>query len=619
MEVYQIAGTPDKTGWNQIHILPMKDQYPQAGEAILLFTAPVSDQDGNALGRELLARFTEKYFLDNQKSRLNALRQTLAVLAQEKPLYEAAKYLDLTAIAVVNRPPFQWLGVIGQGEIWLYRNGELQLLVPTQPDKKVTVISAQMAPDDILIIGSRLFFQIIPKATLAASLNSQDLRRTQEILSPLIYQQAKGQLAAAILRCQAPTETKLAEEKETSPFPTLPTTQTHFPRWHLPQLKLPHIKLKLPYFRPQIPPAGIKIRSNYPPSHQQLWRGLAIGFLILLSASLIWGWQRQRRIHQQRLVAAKINQAAGLMNKAQGIRQLDTDKSLALAKKALSTTEDGLKIDPRNPELKKLHQELKKLITISGGQQITPDLFFDLRVIADNVSAQNWDFDGHYFYILDQQGRLLRLEKDSKNSQIISRDPLLKRLIGVAVSNGQVYGWNQQGIYHLTKGEFKEARSSTIEAGDPLAGWGGNIYQVANQQKKILKYTAGKGKLAKPQPWLKTTAKIHWPVTGLAINGSLWLLEKDGQIDRFYAGRQDNFPSQPPSRQACFLSTSNHTPYLAFWSREKKTLVVLNKKGRLVLRLPLKIDEVRGVMLADGGKKAFLLTKNKILTTSLSW
>ncbi len=632
MEVYQIVGTPDQAGWSQIHILPAKADHPQAGEAVLLLAAPVSAQDGASLGREILARFTEKYFLDRRESRLQALQQALTALAQEKPLYAATKDIPLTVVAAVNRPPFQWLGIIGQGEIWLFRDGQLQPLLPSQPDKKVAVVSGQAREDDLLILGSQLFFQVIPQATLAASLKTGDPRRAQEILSPLVYQQAKGQLAAAILRFPKATPEKIPPTTEAAPVaipptappeaaPTLATTKLKIPSLKLPRFPWSqfHLNVYFPHFRWPFSPDAIKVRSGYPPPHRRLWRGLAVLFLLLLGASLIWGWQRQAQNRRRQLVAQKTAQAAELMNKARAVRQLDTDKSLALAKEGLLAAEAGLKIDPLNPELQKLRQELKKLIALSGGQEITPDLFFDLRVIADDVAAQSWDFDGHYFYILDHSGRLLRLEKDSKNSQILSRDPLLKKFTGVLVSSQQIYGWTQQGIYRLTKGEFQEARPGDINPGDLLAGWGGNIYRVDNQARKIWKYIPRKGKLAKPQPWLKKAVKVNWPATGLAINGSLWLLEKNGQIDRFYAGRQDSFPRQPEAPGARFLTTANNIPSLAFWSQEKKMLIVLSKKGQLISRLPLKVDHLQGLVLTAGGKKVFLLTANKILQVTLSW
>ena len=626
MEIYQIVGTPDQAGWSQIQHLAAKPDRPQAGEAVLLLAAPLSAKDGAVLGREIVARFSEKYFLVGRQSRLAVLKEALLAINQERPLYNSDQPPKLALAVLVERPPFVWMGVSGQAEIWLFRQGKLAPILASQPSQQVKVVSGRRQEGDLFVLASRQFFEILPQATITASLKNGDPRLAQEILSPLVYQQPGGRLAAAIIKLGPMVSAAAAETmaglEPPAGGPPVPIKQGKSrprflalipriakPAWRWPEFHFPG--------RP-----AIKLRPRrpaYSPQRQRWLRLLAAVFLVFLIVSVFSGWRRQQRERRLKAVAAKVSQAAELTNQARAVRRLDVDKSLALAKKAKGLVEEGLKIDPLNPALKQLNSQVDQLIAVSGGsQKLTPETFFDLRVIADDVQAGSWAFDGHYFWILDKSGRLIRLGKESKDSQLVSHDPILKDLQGIFFSGSQLYGWTPRGIFRLAGKMFKEAYRADLGPG-LWAGWGGNVYQVATAKKQILKYPAGSGKLLAPQPWLKSKMKIDGQATGFDINGSLWLLGSQGQVWRFYAGRQQSFPRQPSLEKSSLLTVMAAKPYLAFWAGQKKMVVVLDKKGQLVMRAPLNIDNLRGLALADGGKKIFLLTPTAVKVLSLSW
>ena len=617
-------GTPDQTGWSQIQHLAAKPDHPQAGEAVLLLAAPVSAKDGAVLGREIVARFSEKYFLAGGRGRLEILAKALLAINQEQPFYDSPQPIKLASAVMVERPPFLWLGVGGAAEIWLFRQQKLQPLLASQLNHQTKAISGKAQAGDLFILGSRQFFKTLPQATITASLKNQDPRQAQEILSPLVYQQPGGILAAAIVK---PSLVSVSEEPATavSQKPLRPQedrppsrfsaklASLHRPRWRLPSFH---------WHRPRLLKPAIKLRrrASYSPQQQRWLRAMAVIFLIFLSVSVAFGWRRQQQQRRSKLVAAKISQAAELTNQARAVRRLDIDKSLALAKKAQAEVETGLKLDPLNPSLKQLQTEIGRLIAVSGGsQQLEPETFFDLRVIADDVQAQDWAFDGHYFWILDHNGRLIRLSKDNKNSQLVSHDPLLKKLRGIFFSGRQLYGWTDKGVYRLADKTFKEAMAADFGSANLWAGWAGNAYRVDTDNFKIWKYPLGNGKLQSPGLWLKEKAAFSGQLTGFGINGSLWLLNNRGKIWRYYAGRRQNFPRQPPLEGAKLLTVMVNQPYLAFWAGQKKMAIILKKDGQLVMRAPLKIDSPRGLVLTDNGKKIFLLTSLAVKVLTLPW
>ncbi len=624
MEVYQIVAAPNQEGWNQVRKLPAKPDHPQAGEAVLLLAAPVAAEDGGLLAREIVARFSEKYFLDDDRSRLAALRRSLELLSREQPLYNSAKPLALDLAVVIQRGAYFWLGILGGAEIWLFRQQRLIPLLLPSPEQKIQVLSGHPQGGDLLIASSRQFNLTIPRATLAASLKAGSPQQAEEILAPLVYQQADGRLAAVIVKPTpagspfAPaekTETPLPAAREEKKRKGILASCWSFLHGNL-HFNLPYLKVKMPHLGEQ----AIRVRrlSSASPRQRRWLRFFAFLLLFFFLLSIGLSWRRQQQQRRRRQINAKISQALDLMNKARALRGLDLNKSLQLARQAKTVTETGLKMAPTNPTLKQLARDLDRLIALSGGgQRLSPDLFFDLRVIADDVDARAWDSDGHYFWIWDANGRLIQLESGRKRSQLLLRDPILKQAKGLFVSDKQIYCWNQTGIYRRAGQTLLPVWQGTIPAASLLAGWGGNAYLFDSEKKTIIKYVPAGGKLKRVGRWLHGQVDFTETPRGLAINGSIWLLGEKGKIWRFYAGRQRPFPSQPSFNNACCLTVMKTGPKLAFWAAEKQMVIILNKDGHLLMRLPLKVKSLRGLAFAAGGKKLFLLTKTAVRVLSL--
>ncbi len=636
LDTCQITGKPGADGWSQTRLTGIAD----LGQLIILASGPNSSLDG----KQILSQINTAYHQLKDLSELKRIKKAVFCVAD--------KYAIETATIVVKKDRV-WMAVANKGQIKLYRNGQLLNLANSQ-EGQITAVSGLAQPNDRFVLATNRFFQKIPKDTLDACLKIASLSQINHILSPMVHNNKKqGRIAMAIIAIGTPST--LSPEKSFS----LPSEPIKIKRKFKNQLKkLDSFVKKLPSRQPvpvtdQPQPAlsisetsikakknpflslgknkfvkiftkrreKVKIKHSNGSGGEQnkVMTLMAVIFLFLLGVSLTISWQKKRQKDQQKYLQIITTQAEEKLNAAWSVRELNLEKGLRLAEEAKKKSLEGLKINPHNEALKKILSQSEKIISLSGGQKIMPELFFDFKIIANNVSADQLYLDNDYLWVIDREGkRLIKLDIKNKKTQLVATGSEISQQKSVLVSGKNILFWSDEGIKKLMNDDHlkllvKEDQKQSAAA----ALWGGNVY-VVEQGQGILKYTNKNGSLSGSTSWLKKAVNIDWQsIVSMDIDGKIWLLDRQGKIYLFAQGLAKPFPLLSVNAQANFLAVAKSTDKLAFWDSGEKTIFVLNKSGKLLAKIPLKLEKVNGLKITNKGEIVFILTKDKVYFLNL--
>ena len=113
-----------------------------------------------------------------------------------------------------------------------------------------------------------------------------------------------------------------------------------------------------------------------------------------------------------------------------------------------------------------------------------------------------------------------------------------------------------------------------------LVGFSGNAYLFS--QTQIYKFTGVESGLADYQEYLKKSNENLQDMVSAAIDGSVWILDKNGQVYKFTRGVEDSFYIQGLEKsfnQPTILFTDENCDNIYVLDRQNIRVVVLEKNG----------------------------------------
>lgn len=154
--------------------------------------------------------------------------------------------------------------------------------------------------------------------------------------------------------------------------------------------------------------------------------------------------------------------------------------------------------------------------------------------------------------LLAQVDSALQSNTAGQSTNVSSVQPQAHSLLAVeqSTNDGLAFGQDTNNVYSITANEItsvskSDGSTNTIVKNsnywsDPQAivPYDGNIY-VLDQKKGLLKFVAGGGGYGK-STYFKSGGPDLSSATGMAIDGSVWLLFKDGSIQQYTSGTSNN-------------------------------------------------------------------------------
>ncbi len=622
--VNQIVGTPDSIWWSQVHHFSglEKKKLFKRGEMVLLLSLEGSPEEAaTALGREIISRVHEEYYGNLDGSPMDRLKNTLEKIGQEKPVYLSQK-VNLSLITLVFWNELIYLGVWGQGRILISRDGEIGELVKNN-SQSAKVISGQAREEDLFLMGTEKFFSQLPSGTIMASLQTGKPTVIVEILSPLVHaRKDQGSIGAAVVSIDElvslPGEETLGlqEKPDLGKFPVKPSLFSKLkPTFSKRKRLLFGLFQKLPKRRKG--DVFVKTRRPEDSTKRRMTLTFAGGFLILLIVSIFFGWQKKQEREKEKNFIDLYSQAEKKLVSAESIRSLDPEESLNLLNhffELISETK-SLKVDSsRTENMEQRAESLKTLL--GGGERKPPDLFFNLNLIADGSVGTDLFVDEKVLYVLDSVSkRVFSISWPQKKTATLARGNFLADKEEIFVSGQTVYLLGKQGVVELEgEDETKELVEPDWQRLIGFSRWGGNFYLLDSGAEKLWKYPKTSLGYTQRTDWFSVSPGFDWEkVVDFDIDGRIWVLTSEGKIYKFFAGQSEEFSQKSaPVFEADFLSVSADSDRLAYWDEDNKDIWVLTKSGELLVKIPLKMDEVFDLLITPDGSRIFLLSKGVV-------
>ncbi len=141
-----------------------------------------------------------------------------------------------------------------------------------------------------------------------------------------------------------------------------------------------------------------------------------------------------------------------------------------------------------------------------------------------------------------------------------------------------------------------------------LSSFLGNLYFLDKKTGEIIKYPLLKNfQWAKPEIWSKKSTFGK----SIAVDGSVWILEKENIISQYYAGNFKNkikLNLYPRSIDFSKIFSSASLPYLYILEPVQKRIIITEKTGRVVKQYQSdKFDNLLDFAVSEDGKTIWLL------------
>lgn len=158
-------------------------------------------------------------------------------------------------------------------------------------------------------------------------------------------------------------------------------------------------------------------------------------------------------------------------------------------------------------------------------------------------------------------------------------------------------------------------------SGDPAAAdiYQNKLYTVANAGEanyRLLKYGAAITGFTQEADWLKDSADVNLTNTAdMGIDGSIWLLQKSGQIIKLFKNKKEDFNPhiQPPLQGPTKIFTDLDLKYIYVLDPPSLRVVILNKQGTIINQFTAQeFADLRDMAVNEASRKIYLLDETNI-------
>jgi hypothetical protein len=375
------------------------------------------------------------------------------------------------------------------------------------------------------------------------------------------------------------------------------------------KIKKPKIKIPLRHFRIELTD---NLRKNL--------ISLLLLIILLISGFFIFKREEQIKLKEYKLILTTVNQD---ISQADNFLLLkNQEKAFSILKKAW---QELLPLAERKSAIQKEAISLKnsleeKLEKISKLEKIPdPKLFFEFdqkefvpqKMVFFNGDLYFYNSFADNVYKLSPVAEKIVLQTDKKFNKAESMD------------NALLFFQKPNLIFFLKDNNFEGPIPLKLPYPDfspnNLATFMSNLYFLDEKKGEILKYPAPleQGKDS-PQLWLNPTTKKVIDAKSMTIDGSLWILNNDNTISRYFGGELKEtinlnlFPFPKNFKKIVAIGG-----YLYILEPDEKRIILIDQNGKLIKQIfSQKFNNLLDFAVSENGKTIWLLNNNTIYQIS---
>jgi len=590
----RVVGQPGSDSWPQVFIFSPQEEKEESKGILfgaIAFRVKEKIEDIAGFGRNILSRLYEEYYKKTEATSLLE-RLSFSVLKIVQEFKEETEIFEIIAASIYRN--ILYLASFGEGEVWIKRGEDFKRVL-----KGEETASGFVEPGDFIIIGTSSFFSFLSQEKIQEAFRDENCEKAGEILTSTIYSQGDGFLTAGLI-CQIVQKKEVLKEKSGL-----------------------FEKIKKYCFKNF---SFVSLRGlNQEEERKKMGLSLAIILILLFLISIFFG-KKQLAIREKEekynLLYSEI-----IKDFKEGKDLLPSNQKLAKEFILKSWEKIGelesLKIESSKTEkLKKEIEEFLPLILKEYKLSEVP-LFLDLGLFRQGGRGDKLSLFGDFMVVLDSRENVLfGINISQKSGEIlIGEKDLSGQTKSVAVYENYVYVLGERGIFQVeTKGkEKKVVVEPDWEEERLLSVFAGNLYVL--DKKGIWRYSKG-ANFSNKESWFKEKEGPEWgSFISWAIDGSIWLLRKDGQILKLVQGSSSIF--NPKGLEKSFSSptkiyTSSESNNLYILDNGNKRLVVLGKGGEYRGEYIWEgLEKISDMVVSEEKRKIFLLEEDKIYQIEL--
>jgi len=329
---------------------------------------------------------------------------------------------------------------------------------------------------------------------------------------------------------------------------------------------------------------------------------LALGFLIFKTGS-----QREIKADQARLI--KIQEQ---VDSAKLLMQTDAKKANELLKESLSEVldlESGVSSAIKN-DAKKLEGDIEKnlyalnqLVEVENPQlliEVDPKKFIPQKMVILEKEL----------YLFSPLSENLFIINEKSEGSLITTEEKFNLAI---TSNNVILFEKPNKVIPLEQEPFSLTLPSPETNFIDLAFFKNSLYFLDSESGEILKYPYGN---SEGNRYLTPDTKKVTNAESLAVDGSIWVLNENNEIYRYYAGKYQNtlkFDTFPSVKKFQKISTSFLLNYLYILEPAENRIIIATKTGQVVKQFKSdKFENLKDFAVSSDGKIIYLLNGQKV-------
>jgi hypothetical protein len=567
----KIVSTPTETSWSQAYNAG-KLYAVLALEKIPSEEQTEEEQDLNLIGKETLEALENEFFTLEAKD-LDGIKGAVERASQKIP-----PNIKSSLVVTAENTNILYAVIKGKGRVDLKRSGQIGPVLESNDENDLKTGSGFLQNDDVLVLQTPEFSEIISKETLMGSIESQSPSEIAETLAPSIHQSGKGGAASVVMRYE-----DQAPPPEVSEIPP-PVEQVGEESKAKIGLKVVHDYLS--QVKSLIKNRGINVPSL--PHSKKVLLTIALILVLVLTGTIMLALKKQGDAKIKEAYAQVYVEAEKKYEEGQSL--LDLNQALARdsfseAKKILEGGQN--KFSKGSKERKEVEELLTKV------NQALSDSSGVSRVTPTEVSKSESDL---LSFALEQKGGL-HFTKDDKNVYTVTRTAVLSDAKELFKNSGD---WEDAG---------------------GMGTFFGNIYILDKASNQILKFVATSGGQFGQSNYFQASQKPDLSTAqSMAIDGSIYVLLKDGTVFKYTKGNKDNWEvtglDKPLSNPTRIYTDAQSNIYIL--DNGNSRIVELGRDGRYLSQFVAPVlKDAREMDVDESAGEIFILSGSKIYSIDL--
>jgi len=613
-EVAKIVGRSKEEIWGQVF---------QSDSLFLVVEVSVpEDFEAAPLGKEIINALFSK--LDQLSTvNLKNLKKLISLQNNSFLDLQISEGIKLNLVLCTLVDSVFYLLILGQGKAFLKRGKKLATLLDGEGSG-----SGVLKDNDLLILGSPKFNQIISLETLKSNLDQLSPQEIAENLAPLLHSQENSFGAAAMIisskfegfdgelsrtvRGSRPEEEKKKKKEEKIPV-----------LWFFSKIKPLIISLrsflKLPSF-------VLKRKISQEERAKKSVLTVALILTALLLVSIVFGFGKREKSVREEKFQAIFETASHKFDEGKALLDLNTQKSRELLQEAQESLLQGLEeFKKGSKEKRKIEELLKQIETaLKEAEKIyklaDAPLFFDPVFLKDKAFGEKLALYKNDLAILDKkQNTLYYLSLEDKKGKILAGGERVAGSKTIGVHGEKVYVLIKEGIMEVDiRGSgYQDIRIEVDEDWGEIAdliAYRSNVY-LLDKKRGILKYLKTDEGLAK-RDYLGAGAEFDFSsAVSMAIDGEIWV-GKSNEVLRFSLGAPKEFLLRGLEKglgSRLMIYTDEECENIYILDKEQGRIVILNKEGEYQAQYEWdKIGQAQDIVVSEKERKILVLVEGKI-------